>query len=99
MARPKKQIITTEVETPAFAITLTKRDLCITLTEKENCTISVSSSALDKIDSVYKLIEYRDLLNSVIDEYFEHTMPVTLDNDSKECANIEDDLKPCDCHG
>lgn len=98
MARPKKQITTTEVEAPAFAITLTKRDLCITLTEKENLTISVSSSALDKIDSVYKLIEYRDLLNSVIDEYFEHTMPVTLDDDSKGCASTEGDLTPCYCH-
>lgn len=98
MARPKKQITTTEVEAPAFAITLTKRDLYITLTEKENLTISVSSSALDKIDSVYKLIEYRDLLNSVIDEYFEHTISTTPDDDSKECVKSEEDLKPCYCH-
>ena len=93
MARSKKQVTTTEAKVPEFTITLIKRGLYITLEEKEDLTISVSSSVLDKIDSVYKLIEYRDLLTSVINEYFEHSM----NSDSKSPEVNNDDLVPCQC--
>lgn len=97
MARPKKQLEAVEV-TPEFSISLSKKGMSISVSKVDG-KLTVSTTSLDKIKNIYDLMDYRDLLNSVIGEYVDHTMPDVLDDDSKECVNPEEDLKPCYCHG
>ena len=60
--------------------------------------LNVNSTPLSEAKNILDLVVYRDLLTSVIDEYFEHTVTDMLADTSKECVNPEEDLKPCYCH-
>ena len=96
MARSKKQI--TPVEgTPDFSISLSKKDMTI-FVSKVGDKLNVNSTPLSEAKNILDLVVYRDLLTSVIDEYFEHTVTDMLADTSKECVNPEEDLKPCYCH-
>lgn len=94
MARPKKQLESVEV-TPEFSISLSKKGMSISVSKVDD-KLTVSTTSLDKIENIFDLVIYRDLLNSVIDEYFEHL----IDNDcvTDECDNSHDNLTPCYCH-
>lgn len=96
MARPKKQITPVEVG-PDFSISLSKKGLSVSVF-KVGDKLSVKSTPLSEAKNILDLVVYRDLLNSVIDEYFEHTVTDVLADASKECVNPEEDLKPCYCH-
>lgn len=96
MARPKKQITPVEV-TPDFSISLSKKGMSISVS-KVGDKLNVSSIPLSEAKSILDLVVYRDLLNSVIDECFEHTVTDMLADTSEECDNSQDDLKPCYCH-
>ena len=60
--------------------------------------LNVNSTPLSEAKNILDLVVYRDLLTSVIDEYFEHTVTDMLADTSKECVNPEEDLTPCYCH-
>ena len=96
MARSKKQITSVEV-TPEVSIALSKRGMSISVS-KVGDKLNVSSTPLGEAKSILDLVVYRDLLNSVIDEYFEHTVTDMLADTSEECDNSQNDLKPCYCH-
>lgn len=95
MAKAKKQI-TPVLVTPDFSISLYKKGMSITVS-KTGDKLTVNSTPLSNIDNIYDLDVYQELLGSAINEYFEHTMSITLDDGSKECVNPEEDLKPCYC--
>lgn len=96
MARSKKQITPVEV-TPDFSISLSKKDMTI-FVSKVGDKLNVNSTSLSEAKNILDLVVYRDLLTSVIDEYFEHTVTDMLADTSEECDNSQDDLKPCYCH-
>ena len=96
MTRSKKQIIPVEV-TPDFSISLSKKDMTI-FVSKVGDKLNVNSTPLSEAKNILDLVVYRDLLTSVIDEYFEHTVTDMLADTSEECDNSQDDLKPCYCH-
>lgn len=96
MTRSKKQITPVEV-TPDFSISLSKKDMTI-FVSKVGDKLNVNSTPLSEAKNILDLVVYRDLLTSVIDEYFEHTVTDMLADTSKECVNPEEDLKPCYCH-
>lgn len=96
MARSKKQITPVEV-TPDFSISLSKKDMII-FVSKVGDKLNVNSTPLSEAKNILDLVVYRDLLTSVIDEYFEHTVTDMLADTSEECDNSQDDLKPCYCH-
>ena len=96
MTRPKKQITPVEV-TPDFSISLSKKDMTI-FVSKVGDKLNVNSTPLSEAKNILDLVVYRDLLTSVIDEYFEHTVTDMLADTSKECVNTEEDLTPCYCH-
>ena len=96
MARPKKEITPVDV-TQDFSISLTKKDMTI-FVSKVGDKLNVNSTPLSEAKNILDLVVYRDLLTSVIDEYFEHTVTDILADTSKECVNPEEDLKPCYCH-
>ena len=96
MARSKKQITPVEV-TPDFSISLSKKDMTI-FVSKVGDKLNVNSTPLSEAKNILDLVVYRDLLTSVIDEYFEHTVTDMLADTSKEYVNPEEDLTPCYCH-
>ena len=96
MTRSKKQITPVEV-TPDFSISLSKKDMTI-FVSKVGDKLNVNSTPLSEAKNILDLVVYRDLLTSVIDEYFEHTVTDMLADTSEECDNSQDDLKPCYCH-
>ena len=96
MTRFKKQITPVEV-TPDFSISLSKKDMTI-FVSKVGDKLNVNSTPLSEAKNILDLVVYRDLLTSVIDEYFEHTVTDMLADTSEECDNSQDDLKPCYCH-
>lgn len=96
MTRSKKQITPVEV-TPDFSISLSKKDMTI-FVSKVGDKLNVNSTPLSEAKNILDLVVYRDLLTSVIDEYFEHTVTDMLADTSKECVNPEEDLTPCYCH-
>ena len=96
MTRSKKQISPVEV-TPDFSISLSKKDMTI-FVSKVGDKLNVNSTPLSEAKNILDLVVYRDLLTSVIDEYFEHTVTDMLADTSEECDNSQDDLKPCYCH-
>ena len=96
MARSKKQITPVEVK-PDFSISLSKKDMTI-FVSKVGDKLNVNSTPLSEAKNILDLVVYRDLLTSVIDEYFEHTVTDMLADTSEECDNSQDDLKPCYCH-
>ena len=95
MARPKKQITPVEV-TPDFSISLSKKGMSISVSKVDG-KLTVSTTPLDRIKDIYDLMDYRDLLNSVIGEYVDHTIEQD-DCVSDECDNSHDNLTPCYCH-
>ena len=95
MAKSKKQI--TPVEKPDFSISLSKKDMTIFVSKVDD-KLNVNSTPLSEAKNILDLVVYRDLLTSVIDEYFEHTVTDMLADTSEECDNSQDDLKPCYCH-
>ena len=95
MARPKKQITPVEV-TPEFSVSLSKKGMSISVSQVDG-KLTVSTTSLDKIKDIYDLMDYRNLLNSVIGEYVDHAIDQN-DCVSEECDNSHDNLTPCYCH-
>ena len=95
MARPKKQITPVEV-TPDFSISLSKKGMSISVSKVDG-KLTVSTTPLDRIKDIDDLMDYRDLLNSVIGEYVDHTIEQD-DCVSEEFDNSHDNLTPCYCH-
>lgn len=96
MARPKKQITPPVELTPEFSISLSKKGMSISVSRVDG-KLTVSTTPLDRIKDIYDLMEYRDLLNSVIGEYVDHVVDQG-DCVSEECDNSHDNLVPCYCH-
>ena len=96
MARSKKQITPVEA-VPEFSISLSKKGMSISVSKVDD-KLTVNSTPLSEAKNILDLVVYRDLLNSVIDEYFEHTVTDMLADTLKECVNPEEDLTPCYCH-
>lgn len=95
MTRPKKESAPVEA-VPEFSISLSKKGMLISVSKVDG-KLTVSTTPLDRIKDIHDLMDYRDLLNSVIGEYVDHA----IEQDccvSGECDNSHDNLTPCYCH-